>query len=206
MFFCFAPAVTRLLRLCCPAARARAGAFRPERRCSLGRGEESSSAPLERNAKHEHNIRPHHHRMPRNRSAADQQSHQANQIPCSTAEMENRFIEGNVPRPKTFNSARHQTRQPPISNRISRVILTSILNVNVWWFSFLTHVGASKVIIWCPLERWIRSFVIPGKFFDWRLWQVRQQSSLHTIIRMAIRLRPRRTSKLLVISSERVSF
>src|SRR5688572_13586662 len=66
----FAPAVTRLLRLRCPAARAQAGAFRPERPCSPGRGEESSSAPSERNAKHEHDRRPHHHRMPRSRSAA----------------------------------------------------------------------------------------------------------------------------------------
>jgi len=32
----FEPAVTRLLRLRCPAARAQAGAFRPERPCSLG--------------------------------------------------------------------------------------------------------------------------------------------------------------------------
>src|SRR5207247_3103780 len=28
-----------------------------------------------------------------------------------------------------------------------------------------THVGGSKVIIWCPLARWIRSSVIPGRFF-----------------------------------------
>jgi RadC-like JAB domain len=41
----FAPAVTRLLRLRCPTARAHAGAFRPERSCSLGAGEESSPAP-----------------------------------------------------------------------------------------------------------------------------------------------------------------
>jgi len=32
----FSPAVTQLLMLRCPAARARAGAFRPERDCSLG--------------------------------------------------------------------------------------------------------------------------------------------------------------------------
>jgi len=92
--FQFVPAVTRLLRLRCPAARAQAGAFRPERPCSLGRGEESSSAPSERNEKHEHDRRTHHHRMPRSRSAAHQQSHQTDQIPGSTAGMENRFIEG----------------------------------------------------------------------------------------------------------------
>jgi hypothetical protein len=41
----FAPAVTQLLMLRCPAARAQAGAFRAERSCSLGAGEESSPAP-----------------------------------------------------------------------------------------------------------------------------------------------------------------
>ena len=35
-----------------------------------------------------------------------------------------------------------------------------------WWYSFSTHAGASKVTIWCPLARWIRSFVIPGRFSD----------------------------------------
>ena len=59
-----------------------------------GRGEESRSAPSERNAKHEHNGKPHLHWMPRNRSAAHQPSHQAGKIPGSTAGMENRFIEG----------------------------------------------------------------------------------------------------------------
>jgi len=41
----FAPAVTQLLMLRCPAAWAQAGAFCQERSCSLGAGEESSSAP-----------------------------------------------------------------------------------------------------------------------------------------------------------------
>jgi len=50
----FAPAVTQLLMLRCPAARAQTGAFCQERSCSLGAGEESSSASSEQNAKHEH--------------------------------------------------------------------------------------------------------------------------------------------------------
>jgi hypothetical protein len=37
---------------------------------SRGGGEESSSAPSERNAKNEHDRKPHLHRMPRKRSAA----------------------------------------------------------------------------------------------------------------------------------------
>lgn len=57
-------------------------------------GEESSPAPSERNAKHEHNGKPHLHWMPRNRSAAHQPSHQAGKIPGSTAGMENHFIAG----------------------------------------------------------------------------------------------------------------
>src|SRR5882762_7656227 len=59
-----------------------------------GRGEESSSAPSERNAKHEHDRKPHLHRMPRNRSAAHESDRQADQISGSTTGMENRFIEG----------------------------------------------------------------------------------------------------------------
>jgi hypothetical protein len=50
----FAPAVTQLLMLRRPAARAQTGAFCQERSCSLGAGEESSSASSEQNAKHEH--------------------------------------------------------------------------------------------------------------------------------------------------------
>jgi len=51
----FAPAVTQLLMPRCPAARAQPGAFCQERSCSLRAGEESSPAPSEQNAKHEHN-------------------------------------------------------------------------------------------------------------------------------------------------------
>ncbi len=47
-FVQFAPAVTRLLRLRCPAARAQAGAFRPERPCSLG-GVVKRAVPLLQN-------------------------------------------------------------------------------------------------------------------------------------------------------------
>ena len=90
----FAPAVTQLLMLRCPAARAQAGAFCQERSCSLGAGEESSPAPSEQNAKHEHKRKPHLHWMPRNRSATRQPTRQAGKIPGSTAGMENRFIEG----------------------------------------------------------------------------------------------------------------
>ena len=90
----FSPAVTPLLMLRCPAARARAGAFREERVCSPRCGEESSPAPSERNAKHEHNGKPHHHWKHRNRSAAHQSNHQAGKIPGSTAGMENHFIAG----------------------------------------------------------------------------------------------------------------
>ena len=61
---------------------------------SRGGGEESSPAPSERNAKHEHNGKPQLHWMPRNRSATHEQHRQADQIPGSTAGMENRFIEG----------------------------------------------------------------------------------------------------------------
>ena len=59
-------------------------------------------------------------------------------------------------------------RQPPIGNRTLRLIPISILNVNVWWCSSSTHVGASKVTIWCPLARWIQSFVIRGRFSGWQ--------------------------------------
>ena len=90
----FAPAVTQLLMLRCPAARVQTGAFCQERGCSLRAGEESSPAPSEQNAKHEHNRKPHPHWMPRNRSAASQPSHQAGKIPGSTAGMENRFTTG----------------------------------------------------------------------------------------------------------------
>ena len=38
---------------------------------------------------------------------------------------------GNVPHPTPCNSAKHRTRQPPIGRRTSRIIPTSILNVNV---------------------------------------------------------------------------
>ena len=90
----FPPAVTSLLMLRRPAARAQAGAFRQERGCSLGAGEESSPAPSERNAKHEHNGKPHRHWKPRNHSAAHQSNHQAGKIPGSTAGMENRITSG----------------------------------------------------------------------------------------------------------------
>ena len=90
----FAPAVTQLLMLRCPAARAQPGAFCQERSCSLRAGEESSSAPSEQNAKHEHNRKPHLHWMPRNRCATRQPTRQAGKIPGSTAGMENCFIEG----------------------------------------------------------------------------------------------------------------
>ena len=50
----FAPAVTQLLMLRCPAARAQSGAFCRKRSCSLRADEESSPAPSEKNAKHEH--------------------------------------------------------------------------------------------------------------------------------------------------------
>jgi len=90
----FAPAVTQLLMLRCPAAQVQTGAFREERSCSLWAGEESSSAPSKRNAKHEHNRKPHLHWMHYNHSAARQPSHEAGKIPGSTAGMENRFITG----------------------------------------------------------------------------------------------------------------
>ena len=61
---------------------------------SRGGGEESSPAPSERNAKHEHNGKPHLHWMPRNRSATHEQHRQADQIPSSTAGMENRITSG----------------------------------------------------------------------------------------------------------------
>jgi hypothetical protein len=61
---------------------------------SRGGGEESSPAPSERNAKHEHDRKPHLHRMPRNRSAAHESNRQANHIPSSTAGMENCFTPG----------------------------------------------------------------------------------------------------------------
>jgi hypothetical protein len=60
----FAPAVTQLLMLRCPAARMQTGAFREEWSCSLWAGEESSPAPSKRNAKHEHNRKSHLNRMP----------------------------------------------------------------------------------------------------------------------------------------------
>src|SRR5205814_6308413 len=61
---------------------------------SRGGGEESSPAPSERNAKHEHNRNPHLHRMPRNRSTTREQPRQAVQIPGSTTGMENCFTSG----------------------------------------------------------------------------------------------------------------
>ena len=61
---------------------------------SRGGGEESSPAPSERNAKHEHDRKPHLHRMPRNRSATHKSNRQADQVPGSTAGMENCFTAG----------------------------------------------------------------------------------------------------------------
>lgn len=91
----FSTAVTQLLMLRCPAARPQAGAFRfGAGLLSRGGGEESSPAPSERNAKHEHNGKPHLHWMPRNRSATLEQRRQADQIPGSTAGMENRITSG----------------------------------------------------------------------------------------------------------------
>jgi len=90
----FSPAVTSLLMLRCPAARTRAGAFRFGAGLLSRCGEESSPAPSERNAKHEHNGKPHHQWMHRNRSAAHQSNHQAGKIPGPTAGMENRITPG----------------------------------------------------------------------------------------------------------------
>jgi hypothetical protein len=50
--------------------------------------------PSERNAKHEHNGKPHLHWMHRNRSAAHQSNYQAGKIPGATAGMENHLIAG----------------------------------------------------------------------------------------------------------------
>ena len=50
--------------------------------------------PSEQNAKNEHKRKPHHHWMPRNRSATHQPTRQAGKIPGPTAGMENRFIKG----------------------------------------------------------------------------------------------------------------
>jgi hypothetical protein len=62
------------------------------------------------------------------------------------------------------SSRRFVEWERPIGERTSRRILTSILNVNVWWFSSSTPAAASKVTIWCPLERWIPFSVIPGRY------------------------------------------
>ncbi len=85
--------------------------------------------------------------MPRNRSATHQPTRQAGKIPGSTAGMENRFIDGNVPLPTPCNIVKRLIRQPPIGKRISPLIHTSILNVNVWWYSSSTPADASKVTI-----------------------------------------------------------
>ena len=90
----FSPAVTPLLMLRYPAARARTGAFRFGAGLLSRCGEESSPAPSERNAKHEYNGKPHRQWMHRNRSAAQQSNHQAGKIPDPTAGMENRITAG----------------------------------------------------------------------------------------------------------------
>jgi hypothetical protein len=99
----FAPAVTRLLMLRCPAARAQAVRFVRSGPALSGGGEESSPAPSERNAKHEHDREPHLHRMPRNRSAAHESNRQADQNPSSTAGMENCFT------PRMSHTRHHAT-------------------------------------------------------------------------------------------------
>ena len=100
----FAPAVTQLLMLRRPVARAHAGAFRSERGCSLG-AEVKRAVPLasERNAKHEHDRKPDLQRMPRNCSATHKQHRQADQIPGSTAGMENCFT------PRMSHTRHHAT-------------------------------------------------------------------------------------------------
>ena len=87
----FAPAVTQLLKLRVTGAVTRGRVSFGAGLLSRGGGEESSPAPSERNAKHEHDRKPHLHRMPRNRSATRQQDRQTNQISGSTAGMENCF-------------------------------------------------------------------------------------------------------------------
>src|SRR5204862_2760374 len=59
----------------------------------LSRAEVKRAVPLasERNAKHEHDRKPHLQRMPRNYSATHKQHRQAHQISGSTAGMENCF-------------------------------------------------------------------------------------------------------------------
>lgn len=103
------------------------------------------------------------------------------------------------------DNAKHLIRQPPIGKRISPLILTSILNVSVWWYSSSTPADASRVTTWYPLEQWTQFSVIPGRFSDWQSWPVQPQSSFATIIRVASRLRPRRTLKSLAISSAQAS-
>ena len=61
---------------------------------SRGGGEESNPAPSERNAKNEHDRKPHLHRMPRNCSTTGKQNRQTNQISTATAGMENRITSG----------------------------------------------------------------------------------------------------------------
>ena len=160
----FAPAVTQLLMLRRPPARAQPGAFCQERSCSL-RAVKRAVPLLQNKTK---NMNTNENLISNGCPAIAPQP--VNQVVKPVSSWLNRrngklFHYGNVPYPMQCNIVKHRSRQPPIGIRILPVILTSILNVNVWWFLYSTHVGASKGTIWCPLGRWIQFSAIPVKYF-----------------------------------------
>ena len=100
----FAPARHSVADAPPPGGAGTGGSFRLERGCSLG-AEVKRAVPLasERNAKHEHDRKPHLQRMPRTCSATHKQHRQADQIPGSTAGMENCFT------PRMSHTRHHAT-------------------------------------------------------------------------------------------------
>ena len=177
----FAPAVTRLLMLRCPAARAHAGAFRQERSCSLG-AEVKRAVPLLQNETQNMNTTENLISTGCPATAPQPTNQIVKPIKFPAQPQEWKIVSlRECPTPETMQQCETPDQAAAYWKTHIEIILTSIPNVNVWWFSSSTPVGASKVTIWCPLARWIQSSVIPGRFFDWRLWRVRRQSSSHTI-------------------------
>ena len=170
----FAPAVTQLLMLRVPAARAHAGAFRSERGCSPG-AEVKRAVPLLQNETQNMNTTENLISTGCPAIAPQPINKIVKPIKFPAQPQEWKIVSlRECPTPDTMQQCETPDQAAAYWKAHIAIILTSILNVNVWWFSSSTHVGASKVTIWCPLERWIRSSVIPGRFFDWHHGECRR--------------------------------
>ena len=119
---------------------------------SRGGGEESSPAPSERNAKHEHNRNPHLHRMPRNRSTAREQPRQAFQIPGSTTGMENCFT-SRMSHPRCHATVRNSGSGSGLLENAHPQLVVFILNTRRRIKGhYLVSIGTMDTILCHPRE------------------------------------------------------